>query len=60
MEKMELVDRKFKLWFYQVSYSEAIIRSPKVDIDKTYNTNIDIYLGGLIILKCHGCFAGCR
>ncbi len=47
MEKTEFADRKFKLWFYQVSHSEAIIRSPKVDLDKTYNTNIDIYLGGI-------------
>lgn len=27
MEKKNFKDRKFKFWFYQVSYSEAIIRS---------------------------------
>lgn len=47
MEKMDFNDRKFKLWFYQVSHSEAIIRSPKIDLDKIYSTNIDIYLGDI-------------
>lgn len=47
MEKMDFNDRKFKFWFYQVSHSEAIIRSPKTDLDKIYDTNIDIYLGDI-------------
>ena len=44
MEQKDFSNRKFKFWFYQISHSEAIIRSPKVDLDKTYNTNIDIYI----------------
>ncbi len=47
MEKVDFSGRKFKFWFYQVSHSEAIIRSPKVDLNKTYNANIDIYLGDI-------------
>lgn len=47
MKEMNFIDRKFKLWFYQVSHSEAIIRSPKTDLDKIYNKNIDIYFGGI-------------
>lgn len=47
MDKEELCKRKFKLWFYQVSHSEAIIRSPKIDLGKTYDTNIDIYVGAI-------------
>ena len=47
MEKMNFQDRKFQLWFYQVSHSEAIIRSPKTDKDKIYDGNIDIYLGDI-------------
>lgn len=43
----EIYKRKFKLWFYQVSHSEAIIRSPKRHLEKTYDTNVDIYLGGI-------------
>ena len=46
MEKMDF-NRKFKFWFYQISHSEAIIRSPKTDSDKIYDTNIDIYLGDI-------------
>ena len=44
MERLNIADRKFKLWFYQISHSEAIIRSPKTDLNKIYDTNIDIYL----------------
>lgn len=44
---MDFNERRFKLWFYQVSHSEAIIRSPKTDSDKVYDTNIDIYLGDI-------------
>ena len=47
MDKMELYGRKFKLWFYQVSHSEAIIRSPKMDGNKVYDKNIDIYVGDI-------------
>ena len=43
----KLYKRKFKLWFYQVSHSEAIIRSPKVDLDEMYDTNIDLYIGDI-------------
>lgn len=47
MDKEKLFKRKFKLWFYQVSHSEAIIRSPKIDLGKMYDTNIDIYVGDI-------------
>lgn len=43
----EIYKRKFKLWFYQVSHSEAIIRSPKRHLEKIYDTNVDIYLGDI-------------
>lgn len=43
----EIYKRKFKLWFYQVSHSEAIIRSPKRHLEKIYDTNLDIYLGDI-------------
>lgn len=48
---MNFNDRKFKFWFYQVSHSEAIIRSPKTDLDKIYVTNIDIYLGDISYIE---------
>lgn len=48
---MDFKDRKFKFWFYQVSHSEAIIRSPKTDLDKIYVTNIDIYLGDISYIE---------
>lgn len=48
---MDFKDRKFKFWFYQVSHSEAIIRSPKTDLDKIYATNIDIYLGDISYIE---------
>lgn len=51
MEKLNIAKRKFKLWFYQVSHSEAIIRSPKTDLDKIYSTNIDIYLGDICYIE---------
>lgn len=51
MKKMEFADRKFKFWFYQVQHSEAIIRSTKVDLDKAYNTNIDIYFGDITYIE---------
>lgn len=47
----EIYNRKFKLWFYQVTHSEAIIRSPKWHLEKTYDTNIDIYLGGIVYME---------
>lgn len=47
MELKEFANRKFKFWFYQVSHSEAIVRSPKTDFDKVYDTNIDIYFGDI-------------
>lgn len=47
----EVYKRKFKLWFYQVSHSEAIIRSPKRQLEKTYDTNIDIYLGDIVYME---------
>lgn len=51
MEKINIANRKFKLWFYQVSHSEAIIRSPKTDLNKIYDTNIDIYLGDISYIE---------
>lgn len=48
---MDFNDRKFKFWFYQVTHSEAIIRSPKTDLDKIYATNIDIYLGDISYIE---------
>ncbi len=51
MEKLNIANRKFKLWFYQVSHSEAIIRSPKTDLNKIYDTNIDIYLGDISYIE---------
>jgi len=51
-------ERKFKLWFYQVSHSEAIIRSPKTDMDKVYTGNIDIYLGDIDYLEIPQMFRG--
>lgn len=44
MERIRFNGRKFKFWFYQVSHSEAIIRSPKTDLNKVYDRNIDIFL----------------
>lgn len=58
MEKMDFADRKFKFWFYQVSHSEAIIRSPKADFDKTYDTNIDIYFGDIDYIEIPCMFQG--
>ena len=46
MEKLNIANRKFKLWFYQVSHSEAIIRSPKTDLNKIYDTNIPSPISG--------------
>lgn len=43
MEKINFNNRKFKFWFYQVSHGEAIIRSPKIDENKVYDGNIDIF-----------------
>lgn len=51
MKGLDIADRKFKFWFYQVSHSEAIIRSSKTDLDRTYNTNIDIYLGDIYYIE---------
>ena len=51
MEQKDFSNRKFKFWFYQISHSEAIIRSPKVDLDKVYDTNIDIYLGDISYIE---------
>lgn len=55
---MNIFDRKFKLWFYQISHSEAIIRSPKVDLDKVYDSNIDIYLGDISYIEMPYLFNG--
>ena len=44
---MDFGDRKFKLWFYQVSHCEAIIRSPNTDLGKKFEKNIDLYFGGI-------------
>ncbi len=44
-----LYDRKFQLWFYQVSHSEAIIRSYKCSTNE--ESNIDIYLGAIHYLE---------
>ncbi len=51
MGKKEFNGRKFKFWFYQISHSEAIIRSPKTDLEKTYENNIDIYLGDISYIE---------
>lgn len=51
MEKKNFTNRKFKFWFYQVSHSEAIIRSPKTDLHKIYDLNIDIYLGDISYIE---------
>lgn len=56
--KMDFSDRKFKFWFYQVSHSEAIIRSPKTDLNKTYASNIDIYLGSIDYIEMPWKFQG--
>lgn len=45
----DLCDRKFQLWFYQVSHSEAIIRSHSCDSNE--ENNLDIYLGGIRYLE---------
>ena len=58
MEKIIFKDRKFKLWFYQVSHSEAIIRSPKTDLDKIYDINIDIYFGDIKYIEIPWMFQG--
>ena len=50
-EIVNIANRKFKFWFYQISHSEAIIRSPKIDLNKTYDTNIDIYLGDIYYIE---------
>jgi len=41
---MNLNNRKFYLWFYHITHSEAIIRSPK---NNEFEKNIDIYLGDI-------------
>ena len=58
MEKKCFKDRKFKLWFYQASHSEAIRRSSKVDLDKIYDTNIDIYFGDIKYIEIPCMFQG--
>ena len=58
MNDKSLCDRKFKLWFYQVSHSEAIIRSPKFDSGQIYDTNIDIYLGDIVYIEVPTSFKG--
>lgn len=40
MGKINLKNRKFKFWFYHVTHSEALIRSPK---SENYDNNIDIH-----------------
>lgn len=47
MKEVHFTDRKFKFWFYQISHSEAIIRSTQYDSDETVGDNIDIYLGDI-------------
>lgn len=52
-------ERKFYLWFYQISHSEVIIRSPKNEEDGLYN-NIDIYIGAVDYLELPCQFHGLR
>ena len=44
MEESVLENRVFKFWFYQITHSEAIIRSGK---KSEFEKNIDIYFGGI-------------
>ncbi len=60
METINFSDRKFKLWFYQISHSEAIIRSPKTDLNKIYSSNIDIYLGDIDYIEIPWIFYGLK
>ena len=60
MKTTDFLDRKFKLWFYQISHSEAIIRSPKTDSNKIYGTNIDIYLGDIDYIEIPWIFNGLK
>ncbi len=52
-------EREFKFWFYQISHSEVIIRSPKNEDDMLYN-NIDIYIGAVDYLEIPFQFNGLR
>lgn len=60
MKTKDFSDRNFKLWFYQISHSEAIIRSPKTDFDKKYDSNIDIYLGDIDYIEIPWVFYGLK
>lgn len=48
MEKIDFKNRKFKFWFYHVTHSEALIRSPQ---NEKYNKNIDIYFAGITYIE---------
>lgn len=52
-------EREFKFWFYQISHSEVIIRSPKNEEDMLYH-NIDIYIGAVEYLEIPFQFDGLR
>lgn len=57
INSINLQDRQFRMWFYQVSHCEAIIRSKKNnnDID---DMNIDIYLTGIDYMEVPWIFNG--
>lgn len=48
-------DRQFRLWYYQVSHCEAIIRSKKSNVD---DMNIDIYFTGIDYMEVPWIFNG--
>lgn len=52
-------ERKFRFWFYQISHSEVIIRSPKNEDDMLYH-NIDIYIEAVEYLELPFQFDGLR
>lgn len=52
-------ERQFKFWYYQISHSEVIIRSPKNEEDMLYH-NIDIYIGAVEYLEIPFRFDGLR
>lgn len=53
------IERKFDFWFYQISHTEVVIRSPKNENEGLYN-NIDIYIGAVEYLELPCQFYGLR
>ena len=52
-------EREFIFWFYQISHSEVIIRSPKNEDDMLYH-NIDMYIEAVEYLELPFQFHGLR